>query len=359
MEINYQKLFLHTFKNKNVLVTGHTGFKGAWLVQWLHLLQANVKGYALKPDAKSLYNEIGVSKICESIYGDIRDKKKFEKEILKFEPDFIFHLAAQPLVRYSYENPIETFETNVIGTANLLETIKKMKKACTVVVVTTDKVYENIEKSYAYKETDKLGGYDPYSASKAASEIVVNSYKQSFFNEKDFAKHKKNIATARAGNVIGGGDYSKDRIVPDIIKACLNNKVVEIRNPMAVRPFQHVVEPLSGYLLLAALLQKKKITGNTSFNFGPNTKDVITVETLVKEAISVLKKGSYDVAVQKNQPHEATLLQLNIDKAKKELNWKPKLTGKQSIGWTMKWYMQKKENKKAYTIAQIKEYQQK
>ncbi len=236
-----------TFKNKKVFLTGHTGFKGAWMCVWLTMLGAKVKGYALKPEKQSLYGLIKSKIKIESVIADIRDQNRLRNELLAFDPDFVFHFAAQALVRRSYKFPVETFETNVTGTVNVLDALRYLKKKCVCVIVTTDKVYENIEADYAYKESDKLGGYDPYSASKAAAEIAVNSYRLSFFNPEDFKKHKKSVATARAGNVIGGGDFAEDRIMPDIFRALSSEKPVVLRNPNAVRPWQHVLEPLHGY----------------------------------------------------------------------------------------------------------------
>lgn len=327
------------FKNKKVFLTGHTGFKGSWMSVWLSILGAKVRGYALHPPKISLYNQVQSKlKNHTSVIADIRNKKRLEKEILDFQPDFIFHLAAQPLVLESYKNPVQTFEVNVTGTANLLDAVKNLKKKCTVVIVTTDKVYENREKKYAYKESDKLGGYDPYSASKAAAEIITNSYRQSFFNPADYAKHKKAIATARAGNVIGGGDYAENRIVPDIFRALSISNNIIVRNPKAVRPWQHVLEPLNGYLTLAAAMDKQPQKFATSFNFGPKLKDTCAVEDLVKLAIKKWGNGNYKTPLQKGTPHEAGLLMLNIDKAKQELNWQPRWNASVAIGKTIDWY---------------------
>jgi CDP-glucose 4,6-dehydratase len=331
--------FNQTFKNKKVFVTGHTGFKGAWLVLWLETLGAKVKGYALKPNTKpSLFDALSKKLHCESVIADIRNKEKLTKEILAFQPDFVFHLAAQPLVRESYEIPVETFEVNTIGTANLLNAVRALKKVCTVVVVTTDKVYHNNEWHFPYRESDRLGGYDPYSASKAATEIVVESFRSSFFNPNDFAKHKKAVATARAGNVIGGGDFAKDRIVPDVFRALSKNKTVEVRNPNAVRPWQHVLEPLSGYLQLAALLQKHPQQFSQAYNFGPNLTDTLPVGKLVELSIGAWGKGNSNFPPQKNALHEAGLLKLDISKAVNELQWQPKWSAQMAIEKTINWY---------------------
>ena len=246
------------YSGKKIFVTGHTGFKGAWLVTWLQLMGAAVKGYALEPEnEKAIYNVVSPHLQIESIIADIRDREKLHQEILSFQPDFIFHLAAQPLVRYSYQVPAETFEVNAIGTANLLEAVVHLEKKCTIVIVTTDKVYENKERHKWYKEKNRLGGYDPYSASKACAELVTASFHSSFFNPAQMETHNKALATARAGNVIGGGDWNKDRIIPDIINHLRSGKNIPVRNPHAIRPWQHVLEPLGGYLALAAALDKK------------------------------------------------------------------------------------------------------
>ncbi len=329
---------LKDFRNKKVFITGHTGFKGSWLSLWLMVLGAKVKGYSLPPKKKSLYNQLKIQSKIESVYSDIRNYEKLKAEIIKFQPDFIFHLAAQPLVRESYQTPLETFETNILGTAHLLESLKFLKKKCVMVIITTDKVYENLEIDYAYKESDKLGGYDPYSASKAAAEIVIESYRSSFFNPEKFELHKKGIASARAGNVIGGGDYAKDRIFPDIFRALSKSKTIEIRNPKAIRPWQHVLEPLWGYLVLGIRLFENPQNFSTSFNFGPAPEDVIPVETFCKKAISYWGKGDYKIIDQKNPLHEAGLLKLNNQKARMLLGWKPKWNSHTAIEKTIYWY---------------------
>jgi CDP-glucose 4,6-dehydratase len=326
------------FKNKRVLVTGHTGFKGTWMCIWLEMMGAKVKGYALKPENLSLYNKVKTKLKVDSVLADIRDAKRVKKEILSFKPDFIFHLAAQPLVRESYEIPVETFDVNAIGTAHLLDALRFLDKKCVCVIVTTDKVYSNIEKHYAYNESDKLGGYDPYSASKAAAEIVTESFRLSFFNPADFKKHRKAVATGRAGNVIGGGDYAKDRIVPDIFRALSADKSIEVRNPSAIRPWQHVLEPLNGYLTLAAKLWDSPQKFATSYNFGPRLNDTFTVEELVRKSLKSWPGGKYKITGNKKQPHEAGVLKLDIRKAKKELHWEPRWNGDKAIRKTISWY---------------------
>jgi CDP-glucose 4,6-dehydratase len=345
------------YKGKKVFLTGHTGFKGSWLLKIFDLLEADVMGYALEPITENdLFYLINGNKICTSKIGDLRNKNFLEKELTAFNPDFIFHLAAQPLVRMSYEIPAETFEVNVIGTLNVLESLKLLKKKCTVVVITTDKVYHNNEWEYPYRESDRLGGYDPYSASKACSELVVQSYRNSFFHPERYDEHKKEIAVARAGNVIGGGDWSKDRLIPDIAKAFSNGKAVIIRNPESIRPWQHVLEPLLGYLLLGANLQKNPKSFSQAYNFGPNQSDTLSVKDMIKLAIK--KWGSGEFVEEKNgiHYHEAGLLKLDISKTISELKWKPKMNALNAVSLTIDWYKEyyaNRSNIEEFTTKQI------
>jgi len=352
--------FNEVFKGKKVFVTGHTGFKGSWLIAWLHLLEANVKGYALVPENDhDLFNVIMGDELCESVIGDIRDQEKVKQEIIGFQPDFVFHLAAQPLVIDSYNDPVYTYEVNVTGTANVLDALKFLDKPCVAVMITTDKVYHNYETGQAYKEDDRLGGYDPYSASKAAAEIVIDSYRKSFFNTNDYSKHLKSIAVARAGNVIGGGDWAKNRIIPDIVRALANNQPVQVRNPNAVRPWQHVLEPLGGYLTLAERQMQEPVKFADVFNFGPHPSDNLSVGEIVKEAIDIWGSGTFVTPVLKDVPHEAGVLQLDITKAIKVLNWHPNYTAKKAISKTVNWYKQVSANislGKEVTFAQIKSF---
>ncbi|MBX3256851.1 MAG: CDP-glucose 4,6-dehydratase [Chitinophagaceae bacterium] len=355
--VNKDTLALY-YNKKKVFITGHTGFKGAWLMLLLKELGADVKGYALPPEYKNgLFDEISDDiKPGESILADIRDKEQLKKAIQSFQPDYVFHLASQPLVLRSYQIPAETFEINVTGSANLLETINSLQKKCTAVVITTDKVYENKEKDILYKEEDALGGHDPYSTSKACTELVVSSFRSSFFNVNLFDKHQKAIASARAGNVIGGGDWSTDRIIPDIIRSLQSRQNIIVRNPLSVRPWQHVLEPLTGYLLLGGLLNKHHEKYSTAFNFGPLPGDHLTVKTLVEKAIKSWGNGTWTVASNSGQPHEAGLLQLDITKAQNELKWKPRLDAASSIDWTIDWYKQPSNKKKEFTLHQINTY---
>jgi CDP-glucose 4,6-dehydratase len=358
MELNYRDLFTKTYKGKKVFLTGHTGFKGAWLLAWLNILGANVKGYSLAPQNElDLFNSINGTQLCESIIADIRDKDRLKKEILDFQPDFIFHLAAQPLVRYSYSIPVETFEVNAIGTGNVLDSLRFLNKPCTVIIITTDKVYENKEWHYPYRENDRLGGYDPYSASKACAEILVTSFRNSFFNIDNYNIHKKIISTARAGNVIGGGDWSMDRIIPDIARALKNEQAIEVRSPNAVRPWQHVLEPLSGYLLLGATLNTQPTKSFDSFNFGPNASESLTVLEVVQKAISTWGSGTFVDISNIDKPHEANLLTLDISKTINLLKWQPKLNNKEAIEWTIDWYKKSKTDIVDFTYHQINLYQ--
>ena len=345
------------YSGKKVFITGHTGFKGTWLTAMLYNLGARVKGYSLAPEDSKPFHDLFISyNLCESIIADIRNKEKLKSEIVSFQPDYIFHLAAQPLVLRSYEIPAETFETNVVGTANLLESVKDLKKKCSIIVVTTDKVYENKEQNILYKEEDRLGGFDPYSASKACTEIVVDSFRVSFLNVNNSDYHHKAIASARAGNVIGGGDWSKNRIIPDTVKALLNKESIKVRNPDSVRPWQHVLEPLSGYLLLGGYLYDQPALFSKPYNFGPYPEDHLTVKQLVELAIQIWGDGKMEINGSCNKPHEANLLQLDIHNAITDLKWKPKLSAEEAILWAMEWYKTDISRQVDFTFKQIDNY---
>jgi CDP-glucose 4,6-dehydratase len=348
--------FSDFYRGKKIFLTGHTGFKGSWMLAMMKELGAEVTGYALLPDSntKALYHIIDGDTLCNSVIADIRDIGKLKQAIEKARPDIVFHLAAQPLVRYSYTHALETFEVNTMGTANLLEAVKDFDHKCVVVVITTDKVYENNEWHYPYRETDRLGGYDPYSASKAAAEIVTDSYRNSFFNTNAFDSHQKAVAVARAGNVIGGGDWSMDRIIPDIIRALENKQAIMIRNPASVRPWQHVLEPLAGYLLLGARLWQTPAKFSSAWNFGPYSQDTFTVSELVQKAIEVWGEGKFTIEKQEEQPHEAGLLKLDINKAINVLGWHPAYSAAESITHTMEWY--RSPDKRKMTIDQVRNY---
>ncbi len=355
--VNFQQLE-NAYKGKKVFLTGHTGFKGSWLLNTLSLLGAKVKGYALEPQTPNdLFHLIEGEKLCQSVIADLRDKKRLEADIVTFQPDFIFHLAAQPLVRMSYEIPNETFEVNVIGTSNVLDAVKLLKKKCSVVLITTDKVYHNNEWVYPYRENDRLGGYDPYSASKACTELLIDSYRNSFFNSKDYNNHLKGIAVARAGNVIGGGDWSKDRLIPDIVRSLMANQPIIIRNPNAVRPWQHVLEPVLGYLSLGMHLENQPIDYAQAYNFGPQSEDAFSVEEMLQLAIAAWGSGDYQIKRDLNQPHEAGFLKLDISKAKTDLNWVPKMNSKETVKCALDWYRffnADKNNIAEFTLNQIK-----
>ena len=347
------------FENKKVFVTGHTGFKGSWLLLILKKLGAQVVGYSLAPENKEdLFNQIDGAQYCEkSIIANILDAEQLKKEINAFQPDYIFHLAAQALVRKSYDNPIETYMVNTIGTANVLEAMRTLSNACVGIMVTTDKVYENPERGTAFVESDKLGGYDPYSASKATCEIVIDSYRNSFFNLQDFNVHKKSIASVRAGNVIGGGDFSKDRIIPDIVRSIQNNTAISLRNPNATRPWQHVLEPLGAYLLLAAHMRQHPEAYNEAFNFGPAVDDVLTVKEVTEIFLTAFGTQHHEIAIDlSKQVHEAKLLMLNSEKAKLKISWTPKWKALDAIQQTAWWYVNDKKVAHLRCAEQISNY---
>lgn len=356
-------IFNDFYRNKKILITGHTGFKGSWLTLFLNNLGAIICGISLAPKTPEDFFVVNhLDKLCDSNIFDITNYKLIHKKVTEFQPDLIFHLAAQPLVRYSYSNPLETYQTNVIGTANLLESLRFISKECAVVVITTDKVYENQECHHPYSESDRLGGKDPYSSSKSCSELVVSSFRNSFFHPDKFEIHQKAIATARAGNVIGGGDWSDDRLIPDIVKAINRGLEVVIRNPEAIRPWQHVLDPLYGYLLLGFHLYNEPTKYTGAWNFGPPPEEVLKVEEVVKTAIRILGKGIYRIEKQKDAPHEATLLKLDISKALNELYWTPLLKTEEAISLTLDWYKELAVNETQiaeYSVKMLQEYMDK
>jgi len=327
------------YKNKKVLVTGHTGFKGSWLSLWLLKLGADVVGYALDPyTSKDNFVVSGLSEKMEDIRGDIRDFEKFNSVVKKYKPEIIFHLAAQAILRLSYEIPKETIETNVMGTENVLEAFRKSDSAKTLIVITSDKCYENKEWIWGYREIDPVGGYDPYSASKGAAEVITSAYIRSFFNPKNYKKHGKVVSTVRAGNVIGGGDWGKDRIIPDAIRALENGKPIEVRNPNSVRPWQFVLEPLNGYLLLASKMHEDPEIFSGPWNFGPNPDSIITVKEVVEKVLKYYGKGNWVRTNKYDEFHESTLLNLDTSKARYLLGWKPELNIDEAIKMTVEWY---------------------
>ena len=354
-------LFKGVFQNKKVFVTGHTGFQGSWLTLWLKSLGAQVTGYSLAPPTKpSLFEILRLKKDINHILGDVKDLSFLQKCMLKNNPDIVFHLAAQPLVRVSYENPVDTFHTNILGTVNVLEAIRNTQSVKAGIIITSDKCYENREWDFAYRENDPLGGFDPYSASKGATEIVTSSYNRSFFNSNN-KKRNVGISTVRAGNVIGGGDWAPDRIVPDVMRSIHSRKPILIRNPKSIRPWQYVLEPISGMLLLASKLLKNPYSYNESWNFGPNLSANITVKELVIQIIKEIKqKASWkDMSKNtKNAVHEANFLRLDSTKASNLLGWRQVYSIKETISETALWY-ENYENKteiRDFTISQIEKY---
>lgn len=352
MEKNNQNKF---WQGKNVLLTGHTGFKGSWMSLWLLELGANVSGYALKPSTTpSLFDEAKLSSRMNSRIGDIRDLESTQKMAKELKPDIIIHMAAQPLVRYSYDAPVETYMTNVMGTVHVFEAARATGSVQTILNVTSDKCYENIETHRGYTEADPMGGSDPYSNSKGCAELVTSAYRKSFFQKAGIG-----LASGRAGNVIGGGDWAQDRLVPDIVRSVLNKKPLTIRNPHSLRPWQHVLEPLNGYLTLAQKLFEDGKTYSESFNFGPAVSECCNVENVIE-----LMNGhwenliKYEIVQTEDQHHEAKLLTLDCTKAKKVLNWEPKWSTSIALEKTVIWNKHRLDNQKIDDVClrQIREY---
>jgi len=356
-----------------VLVTGHTGFKGAWLTEWLVQLGADVTGLSLPPSTQpALFDQLSLASRMHHLIGDIREAALVRRIITDVQPDFVFHLAAQPLVRLSYEQPLETYATNIMGTAHVLDALRLLAKPCAAMMVTTDKCYENREWVHSYREDDAMGGYDPYSSSKAAAELVISAYRRSYFSRPNSVLH---VASARAGNVIGGGDWAPDRIVPDCVRALQRGELIPVRNKVATRPWQHVLEPLSGYLWLGACLANPRLapiysahsTGSgtsaltfqlaSAFNFGPMLQSTRTVAGLVEQ---VLKHwpGQWEDKSDPHAVHEAKLLNLAIDKAQHFLGWKPVWSFEDTVRETMQWYRAADEgaDAAALTSSQIRDY---
>ena len=355
-------LFNGIYAGKRVLITGHTGFKGSWLALWLHELGAKVIGLALPPNTKpSHFDLIGLKNLVCHVEGDIRDNQAVQHAIDIAKPEIVFHLAAQALVRDSYSDPKTTFDTNIGGTVNVLEAIRHCPTVKAVVVVTSDKCYDNKEWIWGYRESDPLGGHDPYSASKGAAEIVSFAYHRSYFDKNGQGPHL-GFATARAGNVIGGGDWAKDRIIPDCVRALTAKKPIIIRNPQATRPWQHVLDPLGGYLLLAARLLENPEKYSGAWNFGPGMSDQVTVAELAERFIKAWGSGTIKCSKVKDKPtHEAHLLHLCIDKAVTGLKWQPMLDSLSSIDWTVSWYKKMQIGQKAsdsVSLEQIRKYSQ-
>lgn len=351
-------MFRDFYKGKKVFVTGHTGFKGSWLTLWLKSMGAEVLGYSLEPNTQpSMFEELRIYGQCRNEFGNILDFKKLLSAMKQFKPEMVFHLAAQPIVRLSYSEPIMTYETNVIGSLNVLEAAKQCGSVVSFVNITTDKCYENKEVARGYKEDEPMGGYDMYSSSKGCVEIMSSSFRRSFLQGDDGYA----MATARAGNVIGGGDWAADRLIPDCVRYINEGKQIEIRNPIAVRPWQHVLEPLSGYLLLGQKLFEDGKKYAEGFNFGPNEDSVLKVADVAQKVVEYYGKG--EVVVHKRDDlHEANLLMLNIEKAEKVLGWKPTYSADKAIEKSVEWYKNFYENKEQdmfeLTMNQISEYEE-
>lgn len=349
------------WRGKRVFVTGHTGFKGSWLCLWLHKMGAIVQGYALEPVTDpSLFIETELGKLIETETGDIRDAEQLAQSMQQFKPDIVFHLAAQSLVRLSYESPLETYSTNVLGTVSVFEAVRKVATVKAVINVTSDKCYENQEWHWAYRESEPMGGYDPYSASKGCAELITSSYRRSFFNPERYQEHGCALASVRAGNVIGGGDWSSDRLMPDVLKAFSNNQVVVIRNPQAIRPWQHVLEPLAGYLVLAERLYTEGMAFAQAWNFGPKEANAQTVECLVKHLAAIWGENAQWKYDDTPQPHEAHFLKLDCSKAKALLAWQPVWGLEESLTRIFNWHKAwlSDQDMYQYSLTEINDYLQ-
>jgi CDP-glucose 4,6-dehydratase len=351
---------LEFWQGKKVLLTGHTGFKGSWLSLWLQSMGAQVIGYALNPPTNpSLFDVAEVAEGMTSIIGDIRDLEKLQAVFAKYQPEIVIHMAAQPLVRYSYVNPVETYSTNVMGTVNVLEAVRHSSSVKAVVNVTTDKCYENREWAWGYRENEPMGGFDPYSNSKGCAELVSSAYRSSFFNSDTYAQHGVALATARAGNVIGGGDWAEDRLIPDILNAFERGQLVDIRNPHAIRPWQHVMEPLSGYLILAEKLYQQGPSYAEGWNFGPNDEDAKPVGWIVEQMAELWGDDAQWQIDKGNHPHEANYLKLDISKARSRLEWHPALRLNSALQLIIDWSKERQAgaNIRELTLTQIQNYQ--
>lgn len=349
------------WRGKKVFVTGHTGFKGSWLTLWLQALGAKVTGYALAPDTTpNLFELARVADGIDSVISDIRDRHAVLNAMKAASPEIVIHMAAQPLVRESYASPVETYETNVMGTVHVLEAVRHVPGVKSVVIVTTDKCYENHEWEWGYRENEAMGGYDPYSSSKGCAELVTAAYRRSFFNPSTYATHGVAIASARAGNVIGGGDWATDRLIPDIMRAIMREERVRIRSPHAIRPWQHVLEPLSGYLLLAEKLYSEQSRYAEAWNFGPNDADARPVQAIVERLTSQWGDGASWALDGDEHPHEATFLKLDCSKARNRLGWQPRWNLERALDEIVAWYKAaaRQEDMRAVTLKQIDQFTQ-
>jgi len=344
---------------KVVLLTGHTGFKGSWLSLWLQSMGVHVVGYALAPPTDpSLFVAAKVANGMISVEGDIRDTSALSKVFQEYQPDIVIHMAAQSLVRHSYAHPVETYSTNVMGTVHLLEAARRTGSVRAIVNVTSDKCYENREWIWGYRENEAMGGYDPYSSSKGCAELVTSAYRNSYFNPRDFADHQVALASVRAGNVIGGGDWEKDRLIPVIMRAIVNGEQVRIRNPHAIRPWQHVLEPLSGYLMLAKKLWEDGATHSEAWNFGPNDEDTKPVSWIVDRLTTTWGKGASWVMDGGEHPHEAHYLKLDCSKARLRLDWQPRWSLEETLSAVVAWHHEHQTGKdmRKVTLRQIAAY---
>lgn len=347
------------WRDKSVLLTGHTGFKGSWLSLWLQSMGARVVGYALPPPTNpNLFEVAEVGRGMTSVIGDIRDLGRLRAVFLEHQPEIVIHMAAQPLVRYSYVEPVETYSTNVMGVVNLLEAVRGSRSVRSVVNVTTDKCYENREWLWGYRESEAMGGYDPYSSSKGCAELVTAAYRNSYFHADKYTAHGVAIASARAGNVIGGGDWAEDRLIPDVMRAIILGQPVRIRNPHAIRPWQHVLEPLSGYLLLAQKLYEEGSSCAEAWNFGPNDQDAKPVQWIVENLTQAWGQGASWSLDAGDHPHEAHYLKLDCSKAKARLDWYPRWHLEEALAAIIAWHRAHRDGKdmKAATLDQIRQY---
>lgn len=349
------------WSGRRVFLTGHTGFKGSWLAIWLAKRRAIVRGFSLAPETDpNLFSLAAVAEMLNHVQGDIRNYDHLASSLTEFAPEVVFHLAAQPLVRQSYADPLGTYATNILGTANVLESVRRTPSVRAVICVTTDKCYENKEWIWPYRETDRLGGHDPYSSSKACAEIVAAAYRSSFFEAGKAAEGRIRLATARAGNVIGGGDWSQDRLIPDLVRGFCSGQPVRIRRPHSVRPWQHVLEPLCGYITLGEFLLQNDLDCASAFNFGPEDGEVWSVEQIANHLCTAWGEGGVWVRDPEEGVHEASMLRLDSSKARAQLGWRPRLNTRDSIQWTLDWYQRwhRGENMRDFTLRQIEQYEE-
>jgi CDP-glucose 4,6-dehydratase len=348
------------WNGRKVFVTGHTGFKGGWLCLWLHKLGAQLSGYSLPPPTSpSLFEAAGIASLVDTRFGDIRDLENTVAAVRRAEPEIVFHLAAQPLVRLSYHEPVSTYATNVMGTVHLLEAVRACPSVRAVLIVTSDKCYENREWDWGYRENESMGGYDPYSNSKGCTELVVSAYRSSYFNPQQFDRHRVALASARAGNVIGGGDWADDRLIPDFVRAIVAGQQLCIRSPHAIRPWQHVLEPLSGYIVLAQKLLEEGPRYAEGWNFGPHDQDARPVEWLVEKLVTLWGDGASWRLDDQVHPHEAHYLKLDISKARSRLGWEPRWSLGEALSHVVDWYRAHQAGKdmRQESLRQISTYQ--